>query len=59
MQITVKVKLSPTVEQGRLINKTTTEYICLVNKNVADFVAADRCLPYTSKDVVAPLPSAY
>lgn len=58
MQITVKVKLEPTKEQSELMKATTTEYIKLVNQIVSDFVEADTKLKYTSKTVVAGLPSA-
>lgn len=58
MQITVKIKLEPTREQISLLQATAQEYIRLVNKIVTDFVKADAILKYTSKTVVAELPSA-
>ncbi len=58
MQITVKIKLEPTKEQESLLQATTNEYIRLVNNIVADFVKADAPLKYTSKTVIAELPSA-
>lgn len=58
MQITVKIKLQPTSEQRQLLRETTKEYIRLVNQVVSDFVSADAHLKYSSKDVVAILPSA-
>jgi len=58
VQITVKIKLEPTREQISLLQATTQEYIRLVNKIVTDFVKADAILKYTSKTVVAELPSA-
>lgn len=58
MQITVKIKLEPTREQLCFLESTMKEYIRLINEIVADFVEADACLGYTSKTVVADLPSA-
>ncbi len=58
MQITVKVKLELTREQVTLLRATTKEYIRLVNQIVADFVKSDAPLKYTSKTVIAELPSA-
>ncbi|QGG48339.1 RNA-guided endonuclease TnpB family protein [Heliorestis convoluta] len=58
IQITVKVKLEPTKEQSVQLLTTTREYIRLVNQIVSDYVFVDSYLKYTSKDVVADLPSA-
>ncbi|WP_088189705.1 RNA-guided endonuclease TnpB family protein [Desulfosporosinus sp. FKA] len=58
MQITLKIKLQLTSEQRQLLSETTKEYIRLVNQVVSDFVSADAHLNYSSKDVVAILPSA-
>ncbi|TEB07099.1 putative transposase DNA-binding domain protein [Pelotomaculum schinkii] len=58
MQITVKVKLQPTKEQSKLLIATTKNYIYLVNQIVSDYAVADRNLKYSSKDVIADLPSA-
>lgn len=58
MQITVRIKLEPTKEQLCFLESTTKEYIRLVNEIIADFVEADACLRYTSKTVIAELPSA-
>ena len=58
VQITVKIKLEPTKEQSAQLKAVTKEYIRLVNQIVSDYVFADRNLKYTSKDVVADLPSA-
>ena len=58
MQITVKIKLQPTKEQSKLLTATTKNYIYLVNQIVSDYAEADRNLQYTSKDVIADLPSA-
>lgn len=58
MQITVKIKLEPTKEQIRFLQATTKEYIRLVNQVVSDYVSADANLKYTTKDVIADLPSA-
>lgn len=58
MQITVKIKLQPTKEQSKLLKVTTAEYIDLVNKIVSGYVLANQSLKYTSKNVVANLPSA-
>lgn len=58
MQITVRIKLLPTVEHSMLINATAKEYIRLVNQIVSDFISADSHLKYSSKNVSAILPSA-
>jgi putative transposase len=58
LQITVKFKLIPIKGQSTLIQVTTREYIHTVNQIVSDFVTADQKLKYSSKDVVANLPSA-
>ena len=58
MQITVKFKLLPTKEQSKLLKDTTHEYIRLINHVVSDFVSADKILKYSSKNVIAALPSA-
>jgi len=58
MQITVQVKLKLTQEQKDLLKATTAEYIRLVNQVVADYVSTDANLKYSSKTVVAALPSA-
>jgi len=58
MQITVQVKLKLTQEQTDLLKATTAEYIRLVNQVVADYVSTDANLKYSSKTVVAALPSA-
>ena len=58
MQITAQVKLLPTKEQTALINATMKEYIRAVNVAVAEYVAADENLKYSSKNIPADLPSA-
>ena len=58
MKITVKIKLEPTKEQADHLKRITAEYICLVNQIVANYVEADMNLKYSSKDVIANLPSA-
>ena len=58
MQITVKIKLKPTEEQSKLLKAVMSEYIRLVNQIVSDFVSANAHLKYSSKNVVATLPSA-
>jgi putative transposase len=58
MQITVRIKLLPTEEQSKLLKAVMLEYIRLVNQIVSDFVSANAHLKYSSKDVVASLPSA-
>ena len=58
MKITVKFKLEPTKEQFERIGATLFAYIQLVNRVVAEYVGADADLEYSSKDVLAPLPSA-
>lgn len=58
MKITVKFKLEPTTEQFERIVTTLFEYIRLVNRVVAEYVSAGADLKYSSKDVIAPLPSA-
>ena len=58
MQITVQIKLLPTKEQAILINDTLGEYINTVNNVVSEYVSADKDLKYSSKNVVAGLPSA-
>jgi len=58
LQITVKIKLQPTKEQSKLLKAVMSEYIRLVNQIVSDFVSANAHLKYSSKDVVANLPSA-
>ena len=58
MQITVQIKLRATKEQAILINDTLGEYINTVNNVVSEYVSADKDLKYSSKNVVAGLPSA-
>lgn len=58
MQITVQVKLKPTIKQIELLRNTAYEYINLVNSIVSDNVNLDIRQKLTSKDVVAALPSA-
>jgi IS605 OrfB family transposase len=58
MQITVQAKIVLPHEQLRLIQATTQEYIRLVNQVVSEYVSADANLKYSSKDVMASLPSA-
>jgi len=58
MQITVKIKLQPKKEQSKLLKAVMSEYIRLVNQIVSDFVSANAHLKYSSKNVVANLPSA-
>ncbi|PKM79528.1 MAG: transposase, partial [Firmicutes bacterium HGW-Firmicutes-14] len=58
MQVTVKIKLEPTKEQADRLKTITADYICLVNQIVAKYVEADMNLRYSSKDIIANLPSA-
>lgn len=58
MQITVRIKLLPTEEQSKLLKAAMSEYIRLVNQIVSDYVSVNMDLKYSSKDVVASLPSA-
>jgi len=58
LQITVKIKLEPAKEQAERLKTTSAAYICLVNQIVVNYVEADMNLKYTSKDVIANLPSA-
>ena len=58
MQITVQFKIVLNQEEMRLIESTTKAYIELINQVVSDYVAAGANLKYSSKDVIASLPSA-
>jgi IS605 OrfB family transposase len=58
VQITTQVKLLPTSEQIILLNSTMQEYINTANNVVNDYVVGDNTVKYTSKSVIANLPSA-
>ena len=58
MQITTQIKLLPTKEQADLINNTMQEYIKTINHVVNNYVVGDCSVKYTSKSVIADLPSA-
>lgn len=58
MQITTQFKLLPTKEQATLIGSTLNEYIHAANNVVSEYVTANKDLKYSSKNVVANLPSA-
>ena len=57
MKLTTSVKLMPTKEQLKQIKSTMNEYIILVNNIVSVYVSNSNDLKYTSKDVIANLPS--
>lgn len=58
MQITTQIKLLPTKEQITWIDDTMQEYIQTVNHVVDGYVTNDNTIKYTSKNVIANLPSA-
>ena len=58
MQITAQIKLLPTKEQIPMIASTTQEYIKVVNNVVDGYTSTDRTIKYTSRSVIADLPSA-
>jgi IS605 OrfB family transposase len=58
MQATVQAKILPNEEQALLLNTTAKEYICLVNQIVSEYIIAKKDLKYTTKGLVAQLPSA-
>lgn len=58
VQITTQIKLLPTKEQASLIDSTMQEYIQTVNHVVDNYVSTDNTVKYTSKNVIADLPSA-
>lgn len=58
MQTTVQWKLEPTRIQQKLMKQTTRRYIALANELVQEMAGVNTLLPYTSKTVVASLPSA-
>lgn len=58
MQITAQVKLLPSNNQLTLLENTTMEYISTVNNIVQNYVIGGKSLKYSSKNVVAELPSA-
>lgn len=58
MQITTQVKLLPSSEQLILIENTAKEYISTVNNIVKSYVAGGKDVKYSSKNVIAELPSA-
>lgn len=58
MQTTVQWKLKPTRTQQKLMKQTTRHYIALANRLVQEMTGANMLMPYTSKTVVASLPSA-
>lgn len=58
MQITVQVKLLPSNELTILIETTTKEYISTVNNIVKSYVSEGKTVKYTSKNIIAELPSA-
>ena len=55
---TVKIKLSPTTEQEKLLVSISKTYIQTVNETVSQMVEAKKVLKFTSKDIAAPMPSA-
>ena len=58
MQLTVELKLFPTIEQTVLLRETTWEYIDTINA-LLDYFSVQIDVPrMSSKDVYAELPSA-
>lgn len=58
MQLTVKLKMQPSVDQIQFLKDTTTEYIRLVNRVVATAIEAGAIGKPSSRTVDASLPSA-
>lgn len=58
MQLSETIKLFPTKEQKSLILNTMKEYISTVNNLVSIGLNGTSIAKYTSKDVIADLPSA-
>ncbi len=58
MQITVKAKLIPTMEQREHLKTAAAEYIRLINTLVSECIQADERVQHTSGTVSAALPSA-
>lgn len=58
MQITTQIKLLQAKEQLTMINNTMQEYINAVNSIVDSYVSTDNTIKYTSKTIIANLPSA-
>jgi IS605 OrfB family transposase len=58
VQITVQAKITPNQEQRYLLDSTMKEYISLVNRIVSEYIIAEKDMKYTTRDLVATLPSA-
>ncbi|WP_312651316.1 hypothetical protein [Proteiniclasticum sp.] len=58
MQITVKAKLIPTMEQREHLKTAAAEYIRLINTLVSECIQADERVQHTSGTISAALPSA-
>lgn len=58
VQLTVKIKLLPTIEQEQRLVRTLSDYIKTVNFIVTLMVAENKTLKLTSKDIKENLPSA-
>ena len=58
MQLTVKMKINPTIEQEQMLRDAAIEYIALVNDIVEYAIGQGKTPKLTSKEVNASLPSA-
>jgi len=58
VQITVKAKLIPTMEQREHLKTAAAEYIRLINTLVSECIQADERVQHTSGTISAALPSA-
>lgn len=56
--ITVKIKLLPTEEQGKILHEMSREYISAINTLVSEMAAEKKGTKKSSKDISASLPSA-
>lgn len=56
--ITIKLKLQPNRFQKKLLEKMSKTYICVINDLVSEMVEYKQPTKKTTKNVVAPLPSA-
>ncbi len=58
MNLTIQVKLLPTMKQESIIKETLRNYIQMVNALVAEFVVLDKLEKKTSADIKCAIPSA-
>jgi len=58
LQLTLKLKINPTVEQAQILQNTAIDYIALVNDIVEYALGQGKTPKLTSKGINAPLPSA-